>query len=89
MLKDNHIDAYGSITAAVRALREKAGHMLKIEVEVRTFEELKEALDSGCEIIMLDNMSTEDMKKQLKSPPDAQSLKLPEILLLITFVKLL
>lgn len=38
MLKDNHIDAYGLIVqAAVRALREKAGHMLKIEVEVRTF----------------------------------------------------
>lgn len=67
----------------------KAGHMLKIEVEVRTFEELKEALDCGCEIIMLDNMSTEDMKKAVESPPDAQSLKLPEILLLITFVKLL
>ena len=66
MLKDNHIDAYGSITAAVRALREKAGHMLKIEVEVRTFEELKEALDCGCEIIMLDNMSTEDMKKAVE-----------------------
>ncbi|MGN1480546.1 carboxylating nicotinate-nucleotide diphosphorylase [Porcipelethomonas sp.] len=66
MLKDNHIDAYGSITAAVSALREKAGHMLKIEVEVRTFEELHEALDCGCEIIMLDNMSPEDMKKAVE-----------------------
>lgn len=63
MLKDNHIDAYGSITAAVNALREKAGHMLKVEVEVRNFDELNEALDCGCEIIMLDNMSPEDMKK--------------------------
>lgn len=66
MLKDNHIDAYGSITGAVNALREKAGHMLKVEVEVRTFEELQEALDCGCEIIMLDNMSPEDMKKAVE-----------------------
>ncbi|MBE6845838.1 MAG: carboxylating nicotinate-nucleotide diphosphorylase [Ruminococcus sp.] len=63
MLKDNHIDAYGSITAAVNALREKAGHMLKVEVEVRNFDELNEALECGCEVIMLDNMSPEDMKK--------------------------
>lgn len=66
MLKDNHIDAYGSITGAVSVLREKAGHMLKVEVEVRTFEELQEALDCGCEIIMLDNMSPEDMKKAVE-----------------------
>ena len=62
MLKDNHIDAYGSITSAVKALRQKAGHMLKIEVEVRNFEELNEALECGCEIIMLDNMTPKDMK---------------------------
>ncbi len=66
MLKDNHIDAYGSITAAVDALRSKAGHMLKVEVEVRNFDELHEALDCGCEIIMLDNMSYDDMKKAVE-----------------------
>ncbi len=66
MLKDNHIDAYGSMTAAVKALREKAGHMLKIEVEVRDFNELQEALDCGCEVIMLDNMSYNDMKKAVE-----------------------
>ncbi len=66
MLKDNHIDAYGSITAAVNALREKAGHMLKVEVEVRNFDELNEALACGCEIIMLDNMSPADMKKAVE-----------------------
>ncbi len=66
MLKDNHIDAYGSITAAVNALREKAGHMLKVEVEVRNFDELNEALNCGCEIIMLDNMSPADMKKAVE-----------------------
>ena len=63
MLKDNHIDAYGSITGAVTALRKKAGHMLKIEVEVRNLEELEEALANKCEVIMLDNMSDEEMKK--------------------------
>ncbi|MBQ8349834.1 MAG: carboxylating nicotinate-nucleotide diphosphorylase [Ruminococcus sp.] len=63
MLKDNHIDAYGGITAAVSALREKIGHTIKIEVEVRTLEELKEALDNNVEIIMLDNMSCDEMKK--------------------------
>lgn len=66
MLKDNHIDAYGGITAAVKALREKAGHMLKIEVEARTLEEVKEALDCGTDVIMLDNMSCEKMKEAVK-----------------------
>ncbi len=66
MLKDNHIDAYGSITGAVNALRQKIGHMVKIEVEVRNLTELQEALDAKTEIIMLDNMSCEDMKKAVE-----------------------
>lgn len=63
MLKDNHIDAYGSLTNAVNALREKIGHMVKIEVEVRNEEELREALACKADVIMLDNMTTEQMKK--------------------------
>lgn len=63
MLKDNHIDAYGSITGAVNALRKKAGHMLQIEVETRNLEEVQEALDCGVNVIMLDNMSVDEMKK--------------------------
>lgn len=63
MLKDNHIDAYGGITAAVNALRKKAGHMLQIEVETRTLDEVKEALEVGANVIMLDNMSCEMMKQ--------------------------
>lgn len=63
MLKDNHIDAYGSITGAVNALRQKAGHMLQIEVETRNLKEVQEALDCGVDVIMLDNMSTDEMKK--------------------------
>lgn len=66
MLKDNHIDAYGGITQAVTALRKKAGHMLQIEVEVRNFEELSEALAVKADVIMLDNMSCEDMKKAVE-----------------------
>ena len=66
MLKDNHIDAYGGITAAVTALREKIGHTTKIEVEVRTLDELREALDNRVEIIMLDNMSCEEMAEAVK-----------------------
>lgn len=63
MLKDNHIDAYGSITKAVEALRSKMGHMIKIEVEVRNGEELREALSCNADVIMLDNMTCEQMKK--------------------------
>jgi nicotinate-nucleotide pyrophosphorylase (carboxylating) len=66
MLKDTHLDAYGSITAAVNALREKMGHTVKIEVEVDNLDSLREALEVGCEIIMLDNMSCEDMAKAVE-----------------------
>ncbi len=63
MLKDNHIDAYGGITPAVTELRKKAGHMLQIEVETRDLDEVREALDCGVNVIMLDNMSPEMMKE--------------------------
>jgi len=66
MLKDNHIDAKGGITPAVKALREKIGHTVKIEVETRTLEEVKEALSAGADIIMLDNMDNDTMKEAVK-----------------------
>ena len=66
MLKDNHIDAYGSISGAVNALKAKIGHTVKIEVEVRNFDELDEALGCNVDVIMLDNMSCEDMAKAVK-----------------------
>ncbi|MCM1131834.1 MAG: carboxylating nicotinate-nucleotide diphosphorylase [Ruminococcus flavefaciens] len=66
MLKDNHIDAYGGITPAVAELRKKIGHTVKIEVEVRTLDELREALDNKVEIIMLDNMSCDEMKQAVE-----------------------
>ena len=66
MLKDNHIDAKGGITPAVKALREKIGHTVKIEVETRTLDEVREALAAGADIIMLDNMSNETMAEAVK-----------------------
>lgn len=66
MLKDNHIDAYGSITAAVSELRKHIGHTVKIEVEVRNLEELREALATNVEIIMLDNMNCDQMAEAVK-----------------------
>ncbi|MDE5765388.1 MAG: carboxylating nicotinate-nucleotide diphosphorylase [Ruminococcus sp.] len=66
MLKDNHIDAYGGITAAVAELRKKIGHTVKIEVEIRTLDELREALENKVEIIMLDNMSCDEMKQAVE-----------------------
>ena len=66
MLKDNHIDSYGSLTNAVNALREKVGHMVKIEVEVDSFELLEEALNVNADVIMLDNMNCEQMAKAVE-----------------------
>ncbi len=63
MLKDNHIDAGGGITATVKKLREKIGHTVKIEVETRNMDEVREAVSAGADIIMLDNMTAEQMKE--------------------------
>ncbi len=63
MLKDNHIDAGGGITKTVETLRKKIGHTVKIEVETRTLDEVKEAVNAGADIIMLDNMTLEQMKE--------------------------
>lgn len=66
LIKDNHIKAAGGITAAVEAVRKAAPHTIKIEVEVENFEMLDEALKCEAEIIMLDNMSTQDMEKAVR-----------------------
>jgi nicotinate-nucleotide pyrophosphorylase (carboxylating) len=63
LIKDNHISAAGGIGQAITKTRKAASHMLKIEVEVETFSQIEEALLSGADIIMLDNMSIEDMTK--------------------------
>lgn len=66
MLKDNHIDAGGGITKTVKTLRNKIGHTVKIEVETRTLDEVREAVAAGADIIMLDNMSLEAMQEAVK-----------------------
>lgn len=62
MLKDNHIDAAGGIPQAVAAIRDKLGHMVKLEVETRNLAEVQQALEAGAEVIMLDNMDCPAMK---------------------------
>ena len=66
LIKDNHIVAASGIAAAVAAARARAPHSLKIEVEVETLEQLREALEAGADIIMLDNMPTEMMREAVR-----------------------
>lgn len=62
LIKDNHIEAVGSITEALR-LASEGHHLAKIEVEVENLNDLKEAVEGGSDIVMLDNMSIQDMKE--------------------------
>ncbi len=66
MLKDNHISAVGGIKKAIEMTREYASHMQKIEVEVENLKMVKEAVECGADIIMLDNMSIEEIKKAIE-----------------------
>ena len=66
LLKDNHIGAAGGVKEAVQMAKEYAPFVRKIEIEVENLDMLKEALDAGADIIMLDNMSVEDMKEAVK-----------------------
>ncbi len=66
LLKDNHIGAAGSVKDAVKKAKEYAPFVRKIEIEVENLDMLKEALEAGADIIMLDNMSVEDMKEAVR-----------------------
>ncbi|MBP3330432.1 MAG: carboxylating nicotinate-nucleotide diphosphorylase [Clostridia bacterium] len=66
LLKDNHIGAAGGVKKAVEMAREYAPFVRKIEIEVENLDMLKEALEAGADIIMLDNMSVEDMMKAVE-----------------------
>ncbi len=66
LIKDNHIRAAGGISRAVARARALAPHTMKIEVEVENFAQIEEALSSGADIIMLDNMSEQDMASAVK-----------------------
>ncbi|MBN1768920.1 MAG: carboxylating nicotinate-nucleotide diphosphorylase [Prolixibacteraceae bacterium] len=63
MIKDNHISVAGGISNAVKAIKPNIGENIKIEVETTTIDEVHEALNAGADIIMLDNMNNETMKK--------------------------
>ena len=66
LLKDNHIGAAGSVKRAVEMAREYAPFVRRIEVEAENLDMVQEALDAGADIIMLDNMSAEEMKKAVE-----------------------
>lgn len=66
LIKDNHIDAAGSITKAIELAKEYAPFVRKIEVETENLDMVKEALDAGADIIMLDNMSNDMMKEAVE-----------------------
>ncbi len=66
LIKDNHIIAAGGITEAISRAKAQVAHTLKIEVEIKSLDQLKEALDAKADIIMLDNFSLEDMKEAVK-----------------------
>ena len=66
MLKDNHIDAAGSITEAIKLAREYSPFIKKIEIEVEDLKGVEEAIKAGADIIMLDNMDIETTKKAIK-----------------------
>lgn len=65
LIKDNHIAAAGGITAAIEAAKDNAPHTLKIEVEVVDIEGLEEAIRAGADIVMLDNMPLDEMRKSV------------------------
>lgn len=66
LLKDNHIGAAGSVRKAVEMAREYAPFVRKIEVEVENLDMVREALEAGADIVMLDNMSPEEMKEAVR-----------------------
>ena len=66
LLKDNHIGAAGSVTKAVQMAKDYAPFVRKIEIEVETLDQVKEAVEAGADIIMLDNMTPEVMKQAVE-----------------------
>ncbi|MEO1200333.1 MAG: carboxylating nicotinate-nucleotide diphosphorylase [Pseudomonadota bacterium] len=69
LIKDNHIAAAGGIVHAIRAAKARAGHMVKIEIEVDTLDQLDLAVDEGCDVVMLDNMPPDMMREAVRKVP--------------------
>src|SRR5690606_5852661 len=61
LIKDNHIAVAGGVRQAIERARARAGHMVKIEVEVDTLDQLEEVMQIGCEVVLLDNMNPETL----------------------------
>ena len=70
LIKDNHIALAGGITEAVRGAKDHCGHLHKIEVEITNWAQLREAIEAGAEIVMLDNQSPEEAAKLVKMARD-------------------
>ena len=66
LIKDNHISAVGSIKAAIAAAKSHAHHLLKIEIEVEDLQQLSEAIEAGADVVMLDNMSDDELKEAIE-----------------------
>src|SRR5690606_928493 len=69
MIKDNHITFAGSIKEAVAKVRSQVGHMVKIEVETESKEQVLEAIEAGADVIMFDNRSPEEVAEFVKLVP--------------------
>ncbi|MCD6312215.1 MAG: carboxylating.nicotinate-nucleotide diphosphorylase, partial [Thaumarchaeota archaeon] len=67
LIKDNHVKLVGSVREAVRRIRERLSFVKKLEVEVRSVEEAIEAAEEGADILLLDNMSVEEVKETIKA----------------------
>jgi nicotinate-nucleotide pyrophosphorylase (carboxylating) len=66
LIKDNHIAVAGGVRTAIERARARAGHMVKVEVEVDTLDQLEEALATGVEVVLLDNMSPDELARAVK-----------------------
>ncbi|MBR9984544.1 MAG: carboxylating nicotinate-nucleotide diphosphorylase [Desulfosarcina sp.] len=66
LIKDNHIAVSGGIANAVKKVRQQVSHLVKVEVETATFEEVKEALAAGADVIMLDNMDLDQIRQAVR-----------------------
>jgi len=66
LIKDNHIAVAGGVTAALEAAKARAGHMLRIEIEVDTLDQLEEALNGGAHAVLLDNMDPDTLRKAVE-----------------------
>lgn len=74
LIKDNHIAVAGGVAGAIRAARAFAGHLVKVEVEVTTLEELEEALEAQPDVILLDNMGPELLRRAVEINRDCAGL---------------